>query len=187
MWYGVLRNIYPLWVPAVTDHVPFLFWGKSMKWPSTALASNFPCLMSGTCTYAQHPKIQRWFTNGFLKWKVLYGVLFSDSVHVGSLFRISWVYCTTNGHKFLGKFDSCIMVLIISKIVLLRYSVTLFSCRVFAYVSRTIQSRSRVTRSGRELTTKVGNNLGLSSCTVPWSAVVCVVAYFRRTELLPGV
>ena len=41
--------------------------------------------------------------------------------------------------------------------------------------------------SGKELTTKVGNNLGLSSCTVPRSAVTCVVAYFRRTELLPGV
>jgi len=31
------------------------------------------------------------------------------------------------------------------------------------------------------------NNLGLSSYAVPQSAVVCVVAYFRRTELLPGV
>jgi len=41
--------------------------------------------------------------------------------------------------------------------------------------------------SGRELTTKVGNNLGLSSCTVPQSAVMCVVAYFRRTELLSGI
>ena len=41
--------------------------------------------------------------------------------------------------------------------------------------------------SGRELTTKVGNNLGLSLCTVPRSSVACVVAYFRRTELLPGV
>jgi len=42
-------------------------------------------------------------------------------------------------------------------------------------------------QSRRELTTKVGNNLGLSSCAVPRSSVVCVVAYFRRTELLPGV
>jgi len=42
-------------------------------------------------------------------------------------------------------------------------------------------------QSGRELTTKVENNLGLSSCAVPRSAVICVVAYFRRTELLPGV
>ena len=41
--------------------------------------------------------------------------------------------------------------------------------------------------SGRELTTKVENNLGLSLCTVPQSSVMCVVAYFRRTELLPGV
>ena len=30
-------------------------------------------------------------------------------------------------------------------------------------------------------------NLGLSSCAVPQSAVACVVAYFRRTELLSGV
>ena len=42
-------------------------------------------------------------------------------------------------------------------------------------------------RSGRELTTKVGNNLGLSSCAVPRSTVARVVAYFRSTELLPGV
>jgi len=34
---------------------------------------------------------------------------------------------------------------------------------------------------------KMGNNLGLSSCAVPRSAVAYVVAYFRRTELLPGV
>jgi len=40
---------------------------------------------------------------------------------------------------------------------------------------------------GRELTTKVENNLGLSLCTVPRSAVVCVVVYFRRMELLSGV
>ena len=57
-----------------------------------------------------------------------------------------------------------------------------------------MQSRSGVTQngagllwSGRELTTKWENNLGLSSCAVPRSAVVCIVAYFRRTELLPGV
>jgi len=31
------------------------------------------------------------------------------------------------------------------------------------------------------------NNLGLSSCAVPWSAIACVVTYFRRTELLLGV
>jgi len=42
-------------------------------------------------------------------------------------------------------------------------------------------------QSGRELTTKWGNNLGLSSCAVPQSAVAGVVVYFRRTELLPGV
>jgi len=50
-----------------------------------------------------------------------------------------------------------------------------------------MRSRSRVTWSGRELTTKVGNNLGLSLCAVPRSAVAYVVAYFRKTELLPGV
>ena len=38
-----------------------------------------------------------------------------------------------------------------------------------------------------ELTTKVRNNLGLSSCAMSRSAVAYVVAYFRRTELLPGV
>jgi len=32
---------------------------------------------------------------------------------------------------------------------------------------------------------KMGNNLGLSSCTVPQSIVACVAAYFRRMELLP--
>jgi len=37
------------------------------------------------------------------------------------------------------------------------------------------------------LTTKWENNLGLSSCAVPRSAVACAVAYFRRTELLSGV
>jgi len=31
------------------------------------------------------------------------------------------------------------------------------------------------------------NNLGLSSCAVPQSSVICVVVYFRRMELLPGV
>jgi len=33
----------------------------------------------------------------------------------------------------------------------------------------------------------VGNNLGLSLYAMPQSAVACVVAYFRKTELLPGV
>jgi len=36
------------------------------------------------------------------------------------------------------------------------------------------------------LTTK-RNNLGLSSCAVPQSTAACVVAYFRRTELLSGI
>jgi len=53
--------------------------------------------------------------------------------------------------------------------------------------SRMTQSRAELLWSRRELTTKVGNNLGLSLCAMPRSAVICVVAYFRKTELLPGV
>jgi len=60
-------------------------------------------------------------------------------------------------------------------------------------ILKDMQSGSRVTRSGaeilqsgRELTTKWGNNLGLSSCAVHRSAVACGVVYFRRTELLSG-
>jgi len=34
---------------------------------------------------------------------------------------------------------------------------------------------------------KIKNNLGLSLCAVPQSTVACVVAYFRRTELLSGI
>jgi len=52
--------------------------------------------------------------------------------------------------------------------------------------SRVTQSRVELLWSGRELTTKWGNNLGLSSCAVPRSAIVYVVAYFKRTELLSG-
>jgi len=60
-------------------------------------------------------------------------------------------------------------------------------------IVRNVQSRNRVTWSGaellwsgKELTTKVENNLGLSSCAVPQSVVAYVVVYFRRTKLLPG-
>jgi len=49
------------------------------------------------------------------------------------------------------------------------------------------RSGAELLRNGRELTTKWENNLGLSSCTVSRSTVAHVVAYFRRTELLPGV
>jgi len=49
------------------------------------------------------------------------------------------------------------------------------------------QNGAELLWNGRDLTTKWGNNLGLSSCAVPQSTVACVVAYFRRTELLPGV
>ena len=45
----------------------------------------------------------------------------------------------------------------------------------------------KLLQSGRKLTTKVRNNLGLSLYTIPQSIVACMVAYFRRTELLPGV
>ena len=61
-------------------------------------------------------------------------------------------------------------------------------------IVRDVQSGSGATRNGaellwngRELTTKRENNLGLSSCAVPRSTVACVVAYFRRTELLLGI
>ena len=53
--------------------------------------------------------------------------------------------------------------------------------------NRVTQSGAELLWNGRELTTKVENNLGLSSCAVSQSAVMCVVVYFRRTELLPGV
>jgi len=60
-------------------------------------------------------------------------------------------------------------------------------------VVRNVQSRNEVTQnrakllwSERKLTAKVGNNLSLSLCAVPQSIVMCMVAYFRRTELLPG-
>ena len=49
------------------------------------------------------------------------------------------------------------------------------------------QSRAELLQSERELVTKVRNNLGLSSYTVPQSVVAYMVAYFRRTELLRGV
>jgi len=59
---------------------------------------------------------------------------------------------------------------------------------------RNVWRRNRVTQNGakllwsrKKLTTKMENNLGLSSCAVPRSAVMCVVAYFRRTELLSEV
>jgi len=59
---------------------------------------------------------------------------------------------------------------------------------------RNVRSRSRVTQSGvellwsrRELITKVRNNLGLSSCAVPRSVVMYMIAYFRRMEFLSGV
>jgi len=53
--------------------------------------------------------------------------------------------------------------------------------------NRVIQSKVELLQSEIKLTTKVGNNLGLSLCAVPRSAVAYVIAYFRRTKLLPGV
>jgi len=53
---------------------------------------------------------------------------------------------------------------------------------------RDVRSGSGVTPEWKGLDNKMGgNNLGLSSCAVPRSTITCVVAYFRRTELLPGV
>jgi len=49
------------------------------------------------------------------------------------------------------------------------------------------QSRAELLQSGKELTIKVRNNLGLSLCIVPQSAVTYMVAYFRKTKLLPEV
>ena len=46
---------------------------------------------------------------------------------------------------------------------------------------------SRITLEWMGFDNKMGNNLGLSSCAVPQSTVVCMVVYFRRTELLSGV
>jgi len=53
--------------------------------------------------------------------------------------------------------------------------------------NRVTWSRVELLWSGRGLTTKVRKNLGLSLCAMPQSSVTCVVAYFRRTGLLPGV
>jgi len=47
-------------------------------------------------------------------------------------------------------------------------------------------SGAKLLWSGRKLTTKVENNFSLSSCAMSQSIVVYIVAYFRRTELLPG-
>jgi len=46
---------------------------------------------------------------------------------------------------------------------------------------------SRITPEWMGFNNKMGNNLGLSLCAVPQSTVACMVAYFRRTELLSGV
>jgi len=48
------------------------------------------------------------------------------------------------------------------------------------------RSGVKLLQSGRDLTIKVGNNLGLSSCTVSRSTVAYVVVYFRRMESLLG-
>ena len=58
------------------------------------------------------------------------------------------------------------------------------TCRVGAEWPGVERSYSRIEGIWQQ---KWRNNLGLSSCAVPQSTVACVVAYFRRTELLPGV
>ena len=59
-----------------------------------------------------------------------------------------------------------------------------WTCRAGAEWPKVEQNYSGVEESWQQ---KWGNNLGLSLCTVPRSAVVCVVACFRRMELLSGV
>jgi len=61
------------------------------------------------------------------------------------------------------------------------------SCQGRAEQEQSDLEWSRITPEWKGVDNKVGDNLGLSSCTVPQSAVMCVVAYFRRTELLPEV
>jgi len=59
-------------------------------------------------------------------------------------------------------------------------------CQVWGR-TRTEWARVEWNYSGIEgIDNKMGNNLGLSSCAVSRSAVACIVAYFRRTELLSG-
>ena len=58
------------------------------------------------------------------------------------------------------------------------------TCRVGAEWPGVEWNYSRVEGNWQQ---KWGDNLGLSSCTVPQSAIAYMVAYFRRTELLPGV
>jgi len=70
---------------------------------------------------------------------------------------------------------------------LLKGSSTLYTVKDMRGGSGVTQNGAGLLQSRRELTTKWGNNLGLSLCAVPRSAVTRVVAYFRRTELLPGV
>jgi len=48
-------------------------------------------------------------------------------------------------------------------------------------------SGAELLRSGRELITKMGEQPWPQLVCVPRSAVTCVVAYFRRMELLSGV
>ena len=64
----------------------------------------------------------------------------------------------------------------------------LICCFGVILVVRDVRSRSGVTPEWKGFDNKNwGNNLGLSSCAVPRSTVARMVAYFRRTELLPGV
>jgi len=60
-------------------------------------------------------------------------------------------------------------------------------CQGRAERERSDPEWSGITPEWKGVDNKWGNNLGLSLCAVPRSAVTCVVAYFRRTELLSGV
>jgi len=95
-------------------------------------------------------------------------------------------------------FPQLLSVLSLPKILLMtRPSDDMSSYQVFPIKDDVLSSTER---SGLEWTrvewnysgiegfdNKMGNNLGLSSCAVPQSAVACAVVYFRRTELLSGV
>jgi len=106
-----------------------------MKKPSTDFGSSFLLFSSGTCTYAQHPKIRMWATDGLFFRNSSWGVLPSDTAFVGSLFKISWAYFTAKVQYALGSLESNTMVRTISSTVLLSRYAPPFSCGVFAFVT----------------------------------------------------
>jgi len=52
------------------------------------------------------------------------------------------------------------------------------------WVSRMCGAEAELLQSGRELTTKVENNLDLSSCAVPRSAVIYVVVLGNHSMVI---